>query len=145
MASLKSLLQAAMLKVGSASGQASTDVITVVSSFTAEGSFAQGAYIAPSDGILYARAGASTGRGYVQVGNGVSVSTDAEQVMSQSNTDSDSARACIPVKKGRTASYQFIARTGVLKFCVLYFVKSVGGVSVFSKLFGKAEVSYAFA
>lgn len=126
MATIKELIERAMLKIGSASGQASTETIDVVMPSVDVSKSTTGTYIAPCDGILYARAGLASGKNYIGISSGV-LDKHEEFLSIQANTVDDSARTCLAVKKGRTASYSFIPRTGTLGSCYVVFFKSVGG------------------
>lgn len=125
MASLKSLLQAAMLKMGSNGAQAGSEVIQLFSQKAISSNVSQ-TYVPPCDGYIYLRAGAATGKGYVLCSNGAPA-TDQEGAGMQANTNGDSARALVYVKKGGQVRYNFIVRTGTLQYCTGTFIKSVGG------------------
>lgn len=125
MASLKSLLQTAMLKMGSNGAQAGSEVIQLFSQETISSNVIK-TFVPPCDGYIYLRAGAATGKGYLSCSNGAPA-TSSEGAIVQSNTNADSARALVYVKKGRQVAYSFIVRTGTLQYCTATFIKSVGG------------------
>lgn len=125
MASLKSLLQIAMLKMGSNGAQAGSEVIQLFSQETFSSNVTK-AFVPPCDGYIYIRAGAGTGKGYVSCSNGAPA-TSSEGASVQSNTDGDSARALVYVKRGRQIVYGFIVRSGTLLYGTVTFIKSVGG------------------
>lgn len=125
MASLKSLLQTAMLKMGSDGAQAGSEVIQLFTQGTIDSNVSK-TYVPPCDGYIYLRAGAATGKCYVSCSNGAPA-TSSEGATVQANTDSDSARALVYVKRGRQIAYGFVVRSGTLQYCTVTFIKSVGG------------------
>ena len=145
MATIKELIERAMLKIGSASGQASTETIDVVMPSVDVSKNTTGTYIAPCDGILYARAGLASGRNYIGISSGVPDKHE-ESLGIQANTVDDSVRTCLAVKKGCTTSYSFIPRTGTLGSCYVVFFKSVGGgITFLKRLLSVGGMHYAYA
>ena len=125
MASLKNLLQSAMLEIGSNGAQAGSEVIQLFSQETFSSNVTKN-FVPPCDGYIYIRAGAGTGKGYVGCSNGAPA-TDQEGASVQSNTNGDSARALVYVKRGREIFYNFTVRSGTLLYGTVTFIKSVGG------------------